>query len=116
MKKFLSVIALLTVVILTACDEDASTFVCTLEYDGIDTETTIYVEDGYAVRTVTEAREYAPDTTEEDLDFIRNLAMEGMEFELDGDYIHTSLTIEFGEGIPLDEAIDDLEYQGFDCN
>lgn len=116
MKKFLSAFALLAVILLTACDDDASTIVCTLEEEEISSETTIHIEDGYVVSTVTESTEYAPGTTEEELDFIRNLAMEGMEFELDGDYIRASFTMDFEDGIPLDEVIEDLETEGFDCN
>lgn len=120
MKKFLSAIALLTAFLLTACDGDEGTIVCTLIEENIETEAIIYVEDEYAVRTVTVEVQYSPDTTEDDLEFLRSLAMEGMEFELEGDYLHTTLTLDFieifGEGVPVDDAVEDLESEGYDCN
>jgi len=126
MKKFLGVI-LLSLVVLTACGGDdnggsgTETVVCHLEEMGVDTETTIYVEDGYAVRSVTVAREYAEGATEDDLEFLRSILEDGMEVELDGDYIIVTYSIDFEEDLgeepqPIDELIEELEtFRGFDC-
>jgi len=128
MKKFLGVI-LLSLLVLTACNGDddnggsgSDTVVCHLEYDGVDTETTIYVEDGYAVRSVTVAREYADGATEEDLELLRTFLEDGMEADLDGDYLVVTHAIDFEEDlgeepIPIDEFIEELEtFQDFDCD
>ena len=123
MKKILGIIALFSVLVLIACDGDnggSSTIVCRMEHEGVDTETTIYVEDGYAIRTVMEVREYADGVTEDELDLLRDLMGDGVELELDGEYViityATDLIEEVGEAAPIDEMIEDLEAQGFDCD
>jgi len=122
MKKLLGIVALLSLFVLAACGDDDTTVICRVTYMGVDTETTIYVEDGYAVRSVTEAVEYVGDDfTEDEVDFIRSISDDGVEFELDGSYLVISYTIDFaehGEAIPIDEAIADIEDQpeGFVCD
>ena len=120
MRKILGVFALLSIVILTACGgDDTGTVVCGMEYAGVDTETTIYYEDGYALRSVTEAREFAEGVTEEELDLFRDFMDDGVYVELDGDYIVFTYIVEFedlGDTPPIEELIEELEFEGFDCD
>jgi len=119
MKKLLGAVSLLAILVLTACGSDDDTVVCHLETQGVNTETTIYVEDGYAVRSVTVAREYADGATEEDIEFLRELMGDEIDIEIDGDYIVISYEIdleEFGDTDPIDEVVDELEADGFDCD
>jgi len=128
MKKLLGFFAVAAVFTLVACGDNdstdsgtsANTTVCTMEVAGIETVTTIDVEDGYATGSTTEAREYAEGTTEEDLEFVRSMMPDELELRLDGDYIVSSYSIDFveahGETVPLDELIEELEAEGFTCS
>ena len=123
MKKILGVVALLSIVVLTACGGGgggSETIVCTLEYEGIKTETTIYAEDGYAVRSVMSIREYNADgANDDDLDLIRDLMGDGVDIEIEGDYVVITHTIDFdedGDGVPVDDVVGDLEFQGYECD
>ena len=128
MKKLLG-IALLSLVVLTACGSDetdgaaSGATVCRLEVMGEQTTTTIHEENGYVTSFTVESSQDVSDLSTDDIEFSIEMtrAMMGdmLDIEHTGNRIITLMTItaeDMGETAPVEELIAELEAAGATCN